>query len=215
MKSNWKASLTAVILMLQVALPSQVLAGTKRSLADEWSVQVGKVELGRVNIESAFRVAIYENLLDELAKTKQFKRVLRSGDRNATGLPDLLILKTTVEEYAPGSETRRAVTTVSGATKLKVRSQLCTREGQIVLERVLSGNVRFFGGNLRATHNLARKVADAIKQSTLPEIYTFRPANSKHITGSPTVCWVPGFGTSRREAGADLGLFKNLGFSAN
>jgi hypothetical protein len=53
---------------------------------------------------------------------------------------------------------------------LKVRSQLCTREGQIVLERVLSGNVRFFGGNLRATHNLARKVADAIKQSTLPEI---------------------------------------------
>jgi hypothetical protein len=170
MKSNRKASLTAAILMLQAALPSQVLAGTKRSVADQWSVQVGKVEPGRVNIEPAFRVAIYENLLDELAKTKQFKQVLRSGDRNATGLPDLLILKTTVEEYAPGSETRRAVTTVSGATKLKVRSQLCTREGQIVLERVLSGNVRFFGGNLRATHNLARKVADAIKQSTLPEI---------------------------------------------
>ncbi|MBV9225594.1 MAG: hypothetical protein JOY85_16305, partial [Acidobacteriaceae bacterium] len=67
------------------------------------------------------------------------------------------------------SETRRAVTTVSGATKLKVRSQLCTREGQIVWERALNGNVRFFGGNLRATHNLARHVASAVKQSTLPE----------------------------------------------
>jgi hypothetical protein len=62
-----------------------------------------------------------------------------------------------------------------GATKLKVRSQLCTREGQIVLERVVDGNVRFFGGNLRATHNLARNVAKTIKQSTLPE-----PAPSVH-----------------------------------
>jgi hypothetical protein len=64
---------------------------------------------------------------------------------------------------------------VAGATKLKVRSQLCTREGQVVVERVVDGNVRFFGGNLRATHNLARNVAKAIQQSTLPE-----PAPSVH-----------------------------------
>jgi len=73
-----------------------------------------------------------------------------------------------VEEYTPGSETRRAVTTVSGATKLKVKSQLCTREGHVVLEHELHGNVRFLGGNLRATHNLAHNVAGTIKQSTLP-----------------------------------------------
>lgn len=120
-----------------------------------------------MNIEPAFRVAIYENLLGELAKAKQFKQVFRSGDRNASG-PDLLILKTTVQKYTPGSETRRAVTTVSGATKLNVRSQLCTREGQVVLERVVGGNVRFFGGNLRATHNLAHNVAETIKKSDLP-----------------------------------------------
>jgi hypothetical protein len=94
--------------------------------------------------------------------------VFRSGDRNAGG-SGLLILKTTVQKYTPGSETRRAVTTVSGATKLNVRSQLCTPDGKVVVERVVNGNVRFFGGNLRATHNLARNVAEAMKKADLPD----------------------------------------------
>jgi hypothetical protein len=132
------------------------------------SVQVDQIDPGDVDIEPAFRVAIYENLLVELAKTKQFKQVYRSGDRDAGDVPDLLVLKTTVQHYTPGSETKRAVTTVAGATKLNVRTQLCTRQGQVVLERVVNGNVRFFGGNLRATHNLAKNVAGRIKQSTLP-----------------------------------------------
>jgi len=173
MTADRKVSLTVIIavtMMIQAALPSQVLAGSSSSVPAQWSVQVDKVDPGDVSIEPAFRVAIYENLLDELAQTKKFKQVLRSGNRNANGHPDLLILKTTVEEYKPGSETRRAVTTVSGATKLKVRSQLCTLDGRIVLERVFNGNVRFFGSNLRATHNLARHVANTIKQATLPEL---------------------------------------------
>jgi hypothetical protein len=104
-----------------------------------------------------------------LGKTKRFQQVLRDGNRNAGDIPDLLILKTTVQKYTPGSETRRAVTTVSGATKLTVRSQLCARDGAIIVERTVNGNVRFMGSNLRATHNLARNVAKAIKQSSLPE----------------------------------------------
>jgi len=88
-----------------------------RLAAQALSVQVDKVDPGDVNIEPAFRVAIYENLLVELAKTKQFKQVFRGGDRNASG-PEVLLLKTTVQKYTPGSETRRAVTTVGGATKL-------------------------------------------------------------------------------------------------
>jgi hypothetical protein len=54
---------------------------------------------------------------------------------------------------------------VSGATKLTVRSQLLTREGKVVLERTVNGDVRFFGSNLRATHNLAHNIAKTIKQS--------------------------------------------------
>ncbi len=149
------------------AVPLMLAASSPRPAAQVWNVQVDKIDPGDVNIEPAFRVAIYENLLEELAKTKQFKQVFRSGDRIASG-PGLLILKTTVQKYTPGSETRRAITTVSGATKLNVRSQLCTPEGQVVLERVIDGNVRFFGGNLRATHNLAHNVAEALKKVDLP-----------------------------------------------
>jgi len=144
-------------------------SGKGASGAVQWSVQVDKVNPGDVDIEPAFRIAIYENLLDELGKTKRFQQVFRDSDRTASAAPNLLILKTTVQKYAAGSETQRAVTTVSGATKLTVSSQLCTRGGQVVLERTVDGNVRFLGSNLRATHNLARNVAKTIKQSALPE----------------------------------------------
>jgi len=70
------------------------------------------------------------------------------------------------------------VTTVSGATKLTVRSQLCTRGGQVILERTVDGNVRFLGSNLRATHNLARNVAKTIKQSAVPEPSLSVPAQA-------------------------------------
>ena len=133
--------------------------------AKEWSVQVERVDPGQLDLTPSFQVAIYENLLQELNKTKRFQRVLREGDRKSSELPNLLILKTTVVNYTRGSETQRAVTTVSGATKLTVRSQLVTREGRIVLEHTVNGNVRFFGSNLRATHNLARNIAKVIKQS--------------------------------------------------
>jgi hypothetical protein len=137
-------------------LPAQASTGP-------WSVQIDRVDPGNVNIEPAFRIAIYENLVDALTKTKQFKEVLRSGNRNIDSRSNLLILKTTIEAYTPGSETRRAVTTLGGATKLSVRSQLCTRDGNVVLETLVDGNVHFFGSNLRATHNLAHNVADKIQ----------------------------------------------------
>jgi len=147
----------------------RVSPASHSSSAAEWSVQVDKIDPGDIDLASSFQIAIYENILDELSKTKRFKQVLRDGDRNAAAVSDLLILKTTVQKYTPGSETRRAVTTVSGATKLTVLSQLSTRDGQVVLERTMKGNVHFFGSNLRATHNLARNVANAIKLSSLPE----------------------------------------------
>jgi hypothetical protein len=157
--------------------PANSSSGKDASAAAQWSVQVEKVNSGDVDIEPAFRVAIYENLVDELGKAKRFQQVFRDSDRTASAVPNLLILKTTVQKYTAGSETRRAVTTVSGATKLTVRSQLCTRGGQVVLERTVDGKVRFLGSNLRATHNLARNVAKTIKQSALPEPSLAVPAH--------------------------------------
>jgi hypothetical protein len=147
----------------------------------QWGVQVERIDPGHLDLAHSFQVAIYENLLEELNKTKRFKYVLREGDSNASDNPDLLILKTMVVKYTPGSETQRAVTTVSGATKLTVRSQLLTREGRIVLESTVNGNVRFFGSNLRATHNLARNVAKVIRQSAClgsERLARYSPVNS-------------------------------------
>ena len=171
-------ALTAAVVMVNVVFPSHLLAqnsearsssANQNSVPRQWSVLVDKVDSGDINLAPSFQIAIYEGLLDELSKTKRFKQVLRDGDRNASEIPNLLTLKTTVEKYAAGSETRRAVTTVSGATKLTVRSQLLTRDGKVLLERTIDGNVRFRGSNLRATPNLARNVATKIKQSSLPE----------------------------------------------
>jgi hypothetical protein len=165
-------------LLFQLYLPAalaQDSTSEKGGEVQQWSVQVDKVDPANVTIERSFTDATYENLLQELAKTKHFKEVFRSGDRNAKEVPRLLILKTTVQAYTPGSETRRAVTTVSGATKLKVRIQLSTREGHLVQEHVVEGKVRFIGSNLRATHNLAHSVAATLKKSSLPETAVVAP----------------------------------------
>jgi hypothetical protein len=178
LESKIRSRAVAVLILLLCGLPFQLSMPTalaqdstagKGGDAQQWSVQVDKIDPGDVTIERSFRDAIYESLLEELAKTKQFKELYRSGDRRAKDVPRLLILKTTVQAYTPGSETKRAVTTVSGATKLNVRIQLVTPEGHQVLEHVVQGNVRFIGSNLRATHNLAHSVAATLKQSTLPE----------------------------------------------
>ena len=163
------AAIVAIMVAFSAWLPAQTAAvkssDASSGSAMQWSVQVDRVNAGDQELAYSFQVAIYENLLEELNMTKQFKQVFRDGDRKANEVPNLLVLKTTVEKYTPGDETRRAVTTVSGATKLTVRSQLLTREGKIVLERTVNGDVRFFGSNLRATHNLARNIAKEIKQA--------------------------------------------------
>ena len=162
-------ALVTITLALPGQLPGQTGAakssGGNGTSATRWSVQVDQVDPGNLDLAYSFQIAIYENLVEELKKTKQFPQVFRDGDLKTSEVPNLLVLKTTVEKYTPGSETRRAVTTVSGATKLTVRSQLLTREGKVVLERTVNGDVRFFGSNLRATQNLARNIAKTIKQS--------------------------------------------------
>jgi len=112
-KANKKfpaVAVVAVAMLLFMTRPSQLPAQTaaaKSAGARQWSVQVDKVDPGEVNLASSFQVAIYENLLDELGKTKSFQQVFRSGDRNATNVSDLLILKRHAErdsasQGAPG-----------------------------------------------------------------------------------------------------------------
>jgi len=169
--------------------PASVQSTPEESLtaAQQWSVQVDRVDPGATTLDPCFSDAIYENLLQKLSKSKQFEHVFRSGDRNANDGSGVLVLKTLVEKYSPGSETRRAVTTVAGATKLNVHIQLLTRNGRVVLERAVEGDVRFIGDNLRATNKVANNTAKILKQSTLPAPAAPVPqqATGKESTSTP------------------------------
>jgi hypothetical protein len=146
--------------------PPPVQSTSEESMeGQKWSIQVERVDPGDTTLDPGFAYAIYENLLRAVPKSKQFKDVFRGGDRNANDVSGVLILKTLVERYSAGSETRRAVTTITGATKVKVRIQLLTRNGQLVLERVVEGNVRFMGENLAATNKVASHTAKTLKRS--------------------------------------------------
>lgn len=133
-----------------------------------WSVQVDLVDPGDTSVDESFSNAIYENLVRDLAKSKRFEHVFRSGDRNANDASGVLVLKTLVTKYFRGSETQRAVTTVTGATKLKVHIQLVTRDGRVLLERDAEGDVRFMGENSKATDRVASKTVKLLKRSALP-----------------------------------------------
>jgi len=46
-----------------------------------------------------------------------------------------------------------------------VKVQFTSREDKVLLEREVVGKVRFYGENLRATYDLAKKVATFVNQS--------------------------------------------------
>lgn len=167
--------------------PEQSTAKDSPEAAKQWSVQVDRVDPGGTTLDPCFSDAIYENLLHKLSRSKQFKQIFRSGDKNANDVSGLLVLKVLVEKYSPGSETRRAVTTVTGATKLKVHIQLLTRNGDVLLEHVVQGNVRFIGDNLGATNKVANSTAKILKQSNLPAptASSLKQTTEKESTSTP------------------------------
>ena len=130
------------------------------------ALQIEPVESKETALPPEFHVAIYENLIDEVGKTGKFQHVYRSGDRAAAGTPDLLILRTRVEGFKQGSQKQREVTTVAGATTIKTNVQVLTRDGRTVVNRQVEGTVRFFGENLNATSDFAKKAAEMIREGT-------------------------------------------------
>jgi len=128
------------------------------------AIRIEQVDAGDVLIPMEFRVAIYESLLDRVRDSAKFKQVFRSGDRQADGVPDLVTLKTKIEGFQEGSQTKREVTTVTGATKVDVSVTVVAKDGRVLLEQNLTGRVRFFGENLGATHDLAKRIAKLLRE---------------------------------------------------
>jgi hypothetical protein len=116
-------------------------------------------------IPEDFRVSMYENVVSQVTGTKKFQHVYRSGDRAATGVPDLVILHLIPQAFKEGSQKQREVTTISGFTSIKVKVQFTSRDGKVLFEKDLNGRVRFFGENLRVTYDLAKKVANVVNDT--------------------------------------------------
>ena len=112
-----------------------------------------------------FQMAVYEHLIKELQKSGKFKNVYRDGDQGAANTPELITLRTNVTGFKHGSEEKRQVTTVSGSTSITIHCSFVDKSGNVKLERDITGKVRFLGGNLRATYDFAKKVAQVVEQS--------------------------------------------------
>jgi hypothetical protein len=135
---------------------SQVQKPTKIEAS---AIQVEMIQSDEIKLPAEFQIALYENLIHQIEKQGKFQHVYRDGDRNATTVADLVVLHGTVRGFKAGSERARQVTTVAGATSINVHGQFTTPDGKPVLERDINGKVRFFGGNLKATYDFAKKAA--------------------------------------------------------
>jgi hypothetical protein len=128
------------------------------------AIQVEMIQSDEIKLPAEFQVALYENLIRQLEKNG-FTHVYRDGDRNAANVADLVVLHSTVRGFKAGSERARQVTTVTGATSITVHCQFTRPDGTSLLERDVNGKVRFFGGNLKATYDFAKKAAHVAQEN--------------------------------------------------
>jgi hypothetical protein len=123
------------------------------------AIQVEMIQSDEIKLPAEFQIALYENLIHQIEKQGKFQHVYRDGDHNATTVAGLVVLHGTVRGFKAGSEKARQVTTVAGATSINVHCQFTNPDGKSLLERDINGKVRFFGGNLKATYDFAKKAA--------------------------------------------------------
>jgi len=148
----------AVVSVAFVARPS--CAGEAQPVkAKASAIQVEMIHSDEIKLPAEFQISLYENLVRQLEKQGGFEHVYRDGDRRAKDAPDLVILHSTVRGFKQGSERTRRVTTVAGATSITIHCEFKNPDGKVLLEKDVNGKVWFFGGNLRATYDFAKKTA--------------------------------------------------------
>lgn len=123
------------------------------------AIQVLMIESDEIKLPAEFQISLYEDLVHQLEKKGGFQHVYRDGDKHVAEAADIIVLHSTVRGFKKGSEMARQVTTVSGKTSIDVHCQFTDKDGKVLLERDLNGKVKFFGANLRATYDLAKKTA--------------------------------------------------------
>jgi hypothetical protein len=144
----------------QAQTPAQKVGPFKYS-----SIQVQQIQSEDVKLPAEFQLALYENVIEQLDKTKRFQHVYRDGEASAMSAPDLVTLHCTVTGFKQGSAMARQVTSVSGATTINVHMQFTDKDGKSLFENDAKGSVKFFGENLRATYDFGKKVGGVVRQN--------------------------------------------------
>ncbi len=129
------------------------------------AIQVEMIQSDEIKLPAEFQIALYENLVHQIEKQRTFQHVYRDGERTAASAPDLVVLHSTVRGFKASSERARQVTTVAGATSITVHCQFTSPDAKPLLARDVKGKVRFFGGNLKATYDFAKKAAHAANEN--------------------------------------------------
>ena len=128
------------------------------------ALKVEMIESDEIKLPAEFQVALYENLIQQLER-KGGLHVHRAGDRNAADEPDLVTFHSAVRGFKQGSEEERQVTTVTGATSITIHCRFTDNQGNVLLEKDVNGKVRFFGDNLKATYDFAKKAAGVVSEN--------------------------------------------------
>jgi hypothetical protein len=155
------------IMAVPTTVPAQPPSKPKLSAS---AIQIAMVESGDVQIPAEFRFAVYERLVERVRESGAFQKVYREGDHAASGIPDLVTLHTKIESFTEGSQTKRELTTVLGATKVDVTASVTAPDGHTLMDKKITGRVRFFGENLGVTNDLAKRITKSVREafSSLP-----------------------------------------------
>lgn len=148
-----------------LAVPFIVTAQTAKSKLSASAIQIAMVETGDVKIPAEFKFAVYESLVERMRASGTFQKVYRSGDHAADGIPDLVTLHARVDAFKEGSQTKRELTTVLGATTVDVQTSVTSRDGRTLLDKKVTGKVRFFGENLGVTNDIAKRITKLVHET--------------------------------------------------
>jgi hypothetical protein len=162
MKSRRIFLLIASCSMLAIPLIVTAQSAAKPKLSAS-AIQISMVEAGDVQIPAEFRYAVYESLVERVRASGVFPTVYRTGDHAADGIPDLVTLHARVDAYKEGSQTKRELTTVLGATTVDVQASVTARDGRTLMDQKIIGRVRFFGENLGVTNDIAKRITKLVR----------------------------------------------------
>ena len=129
------------------------------------AIEIMMIQSDEIKLPAEFQISLYENLVQQMQKNGGFAHVYRDGERDSVDAPNLVILHSTVRGFKKGSEMARQVTTVAGATSITIHCAFTDKDGRLLLARDIKGKVRFFGGNLRATYDFAKKAAKVTREN--------------------------------------------------